>query len=370
MIIGCPKEIKDQENRVALTPQAVAAYVQAGHRVLLEVGAGLGAGYSDSAYVEAGGELSPDPAAIWRAAEMIVKVKEPLPGEYPLLRADQIVFTFFHLAASRELTEACLSRRIAAVAYETVSEGGNLPLLRPMSAVAGRMASLVGAYFLASPLGGSGILPTGVPGAAPAEVLILGAGVVGQNAAGVAQGLGCRVTIIDIDPQKLAAMSKSLGPGLELLLNDPATLAKKLATSDIIVGAVLVVGAKAPKLVSSASLRLIKPGSVLVDVAIDQGGCFESSRLTTHSNPVFVEGGVVHYCVGNMPGAYARTSTQALSEVTLPYGLELANKGLKQALRENPALRGGLSAYQGWLTQKPVAAEFGLLSSYKADPWV
>ncbi|MDR2423000.1 MAG: alanine dehydrogenase [Deltaproteobacteria bacterium] len=365
MIVGSPKEIKDNERRVGLTPKAAQAYAAAGHKVLIEKGAGLGAGFSDERYLAAGAEMSPDGPSVWAQAEMVVKVKEPLAAEWPLMRPGQIVFTFFHLAASLELTLACLDRRVAAVAYETVAAGGELPLLKPMSAVAGRMASLVGAYFLASPFGGSGVLPTGLTGVEPAKALILGGGTVGQNAAIVAAGLGCRVAVLDVDPAKLAYLKTALPPGIERQISDGANLEAALADSDIVVGAVLVPGAKTPKVVSRERLKLMKPGSVVVDVAIDQGGCFETSRMTTHSQPVYVEEGVVHYCVGNMPGAYAQTSTLALNEVTLPYGLELANKGVRGALKENPALKGGLNAYEGLLALKPVAEALGLMAKYR-----
>ncbi|MDR1870554.1 MAG: alanine dehydrogenase [Deltaproteobacteria bacterium] len=368
MIVGAPKEIKDHERRVGLTPEAVKAYVAAGHRTLVERGAGLGSGFSDAEYLAAGATIVAQAADIWAEADLIVKVKEPLIPEYQLANPGQIVFTYFHLAASEELTLAALESQITAVAYETVEENGALPLLKPMSAVAGRMAILVGAYHLASPYGGSGVLPTGVEGVAPAEALILGGGVVGQNAALVAVGLGLKVTILDIYPDKLKYLQGILPPEIDYGLSQIDLLEKKLTTADLIVGAVLIPGARTPRLVSRAQLKLIKPGSVIVDVAIDQGGCFESSKMTSHSHPVYTEEGVCHYCVGNMPGAYARTSVLALNKVTLPYGLELANKGLAKALAESPPLARGLNAYGGYLTYRPVAEALDLLAKYKENP--
>ncbi|MDR1578372.1 MAG: alanine dehydrogenase [Deltaproteobacteria bacterium] len=367
MIIGVPKEIKNNENRVGLTPQAVKVLVAVGHQVVVETGAGSGSGFSDLQYQEAGAESLASGSSVWGIAELVVKVKEPVAIEYPLMRAGQIVFTYFHLAANRELTMACLDRQITAMAYETILVDGGLPLLKPMSAVAGRMSVLVGAYFLARPFGGSGLLPTGIDGAPPASVLILGGGVVGQNAAQVAIGLGCRVAILEIDPQKLSYLKKVSPKGVELVPSSPDTLKERLQKADIIIGAVLIPGAQAPKLVSFEQLKLIEPGSVVVDVAIDQGGCFASSRMTTHSQPTYVEEGVVHYCVGNMPGAYARTATLALGEATLPYCLTLA-KGIKIALAENTALQSGLATYQGHLLARPVAEAFDLMSRWREKP--
>jgi alanine dehydrogenase len=367
VIVGCPKEIKVNEKRVGLTPLAVRAYVEAGHEVLIESGAGQGAGLDDEAYRLAGAKIVANNVLVWEKAELIVKVKELLPPEYPLAKPYQIVFTFFHLAASLELTLACLERKITAIAYETVTVGGELPLLKPMSAVAGRVAILAGATHLASFAGGKGILPVGALGGPPAKVLIIGGGVVGQNAALTATGLGLTVTVLDKDPVKLDLLRPLLPDGSKVLLNEPNTLVSELKKADIIIGAVLNPGAKAPKVISREQLKLIQPGSVLVDVAIDQGGCFESSRLTTLSDPVYVEEGVVHYCVGNMPGAYAKTAALALSEATLPYGLTLASGDLKTVLLANPPLLSGLNAYAGYLTLKPVAEAFGLEKSYRAS---
>ncbi|MDR1395076.1 MAG: alanine dehydrogenase [Deltaproteobacteria bacterium] len=366
MLIGCPKEIKDNERRVGLTPGAAGAYCQAGHRVLVEKGAGLGSGFDDDQYRSAGAEIIESGPAIWRRAEMIVKVKEPTRLEYPLMQENQIVFTYFHLAAERELTRACLERKVSAVAYETVTEDlKTLPLLKPMSEVAGRMSILMGAYFSACSQGGQGLLPTGTTGVAPAEVLVLGGGTVGQNAAMAAAGLRCQVTILEIDAKKLAYLDSILPANVQNLFNDPLTLERKLKSADIIIGAVLIPGAVTPKLIRYGHLSLIKPGSVLVDVAIDQGGCFESSRMTSHSDPVFMEEGLVHYCVGNMPGAYPRTSTLALTAATLVYGLELANRGLVKAVAENAALRRGLNTYQGQVTLRPVAEALDLWDCFR-----
>ncbi|MDR1608864.1 MAG: alanine dehydrogenase [Deltaproteobacteria bacterium] len=368
MIVGCPKEIKDNENRVGLTPHTVKALTEKKHEVLVEKGAGLGSGFADESYIAAGA-VALKSEEVWSKSDLIVKVKEPLPPEYPLMKLGQIIFAYFHLSASLELTKALLERQISAVAYETIMVDGALPLLKPMSEVAGRMAVLMGAYFLAGPSGGSGLLATGVTGSPAAEILIIGGGVVGQNAALVGAGLGAKVTLLEKDPQKTLTLPKILPPSVEVQLNSSENLRSALARADIIVGAVLSPGARAPIVVTRATLKLAKPGSVVVDVAIDQGGCFETSRLTTHSQPTYVEEGLVHYCVGNMPGAYPRTSTVALSEVTRPYVLTLADLGLKGALSARPALRGGLATYNGILLAKPVAEDFNLLDLYRKNPW-
>ncbi|MDR0882421.1 MAG: alanine dehydrogenase [Candidatus Adiutrix sp.] len=364
MKIGCPREIKNHENRVGLTPNAACAYVQAGHEVLVESGAGLGSGLSDQEYVAAGAQILPGPAEVWGAAEMIVKVKEPLEPEYPLMRPGQLVYAYFHFAADESLFRACLERRIVALAYETVQEGRALPLLKPMSEVAGRMACLMGAFYISSPQGGPGLLPMGVTGVAPAEVLILGGGVVGTNAAHIAAGLNANVVLLDISLARLEYLDEIMPANVLSLYNDPVTLETRLKTADIIIGAVLIPGARAPRLIRREHLKLMKPGSVMVDVAIDQGGCFETSRPTTHSRPTFVVDEVIHYCVANMPGAYARTSTFALSNATVSYGLKLAAEGVEKACRESEALRLGLNMYQGRITCKPVAEAFGRLDIY------
>jgi len=365
MKIGCPKEIKNNENRVGLTPNAVQAYVQAGHEVYVEAGAGLGSALPDATYVAAGAKMVPAATDVWNTVEMIVKVKEPLESEYSLMKANQLIYTYFHFAANEKLTKACLERKIIALAYETVQVGNALPLLKPMSEVAGRMSSLMGAFYLAKTQGGYGLLPMGVTGVAPANVLILGGGVVGTNAAHTAAGLGARVTILDINLARLEYLGEIMPANVVCLYNDPVNLEKCLREADIVIGAVLVTGAKAPNLARREHLKMMKPGSVIVDVAIDQGGCFETSRPTTHSEPVFVVDGIVHYCVANMPGAYAQTSTFALNNATLSYGLTLANKCVENACREDAALRLGLNIYKGVITYEPVARAFNMMNNYQ-----
>jgi alanine dehydrogenase len=364
MKIGCPKEIKDNENRVGLTPNAAGAYTAAGHEVFMEKGAGLGSAIPDEEYVAAGAKIVPAAEEVWGVADMLIKVKEPLPSEYPLLRAGQLLYTYFHFAADKALTLACLERGIVALAYETVQEGSSLPLLRPMSEVAGRMSPLMGAFYLAKPQGGRGILPMGVPGVAPARILVIGGGVVGSNAARVAAGLGAEVSILEVNQDRLVRLDEIMPANVTVLYNDAINLERCLPEADIVVGAVLLPGAAAPKLIKRKHLSLMKPGSVLVDVAIDQGGCAESSRPTTHSDPVYVLDGVLHYCVANMPGAYARTSTFALSNATLRYGLCLAGKGAEKACLELPALASGLNLYKGAVTFKAVAEALGLSDKF------
>lgn len=365
MKIGCPKEIKNNENRVGLTPNAVHAYVAAGHEVFMEAGAGLGSALTDEEYIAAGAKILPTADDVWAKSEMIVKVKEPLPSEYSKMREDQIIYTYFHFAADEELTRACLKQKIIALAYETVEEGRALPLLKPMSEVAGRMASLMGAFYLAKPQGGIGILPMGVTGVAPAEVLVIGGGVVGASAARVAAGLGADVTILDVNLARLEYLSEIMPANVRAIYSDGINLEKYLKSADFVVGAVLIPGAVAPKLVKREHLKMMKPGSVLVDVAIDQGGCCETSKPTTHSEPTYVVDGVIHYCVANMPGAYARTSTFALSNATIRYGLMLANKGVKAACRDNSGLKMGLNMYKDVITYEAVAQAFGMMSAYK-----
>jgi alanine dehydrogenase len=365
MIIGCPKEIKNNENRVGLTPNAAHAYVQAGHQVLVAKGAGLGSAIDDAAYQQAGAEIAETNEAVWAASEMIVKVKEPLESEYELMRPGQIIYTYFHFAANEALTRACLDKKITAMAYETVQEGRALPLLKPMSEVAGRMSVIMAAFYSAKNQGGRGLLPMGVTGVAPAKVLVLGGGVVGTNAARVAAGLGAKVAVMDINLERLEYLGQILPANVTPLYSDPVLLAEHLASADIVIGAVLVPGAVAPKLIKRSQLPIMKPGSVIVDVAIDQGGCFETSRPTTHSDPIFEVEGVIHYCVANMPGAYARTSTYALNNATIGYGLKLANQGLAAAVKSSPALMAGLNTYQGQITYGGVAEAFGLQSLYR-----
>ncbi|GHU33353.1 alanine dehydrogenase [Betaproteobacteria bacterium] len=365
MKIGCPKEIKNNENRVGLTPNAVASYVAAGHSVFIEQGAGLGSALTDAEYFAAGAKILPSADAVWAESEMIVKVKEPLAVEYPKMRPNQLVYTYFHFAANEPLTKACIERKIIALAYETVQEGNALPLLKPMSEVAGRMASLMGAFYLAKSQGGLGLLPTGVTGVAPAQIVILGGGVVGTNAARIAAGLGADVSILDVNLNRLEYLGEILPANVTPLFSDPVSLEACLKKADIVIGAVLIPGAIAPKLVKKSHLPMMKNGAVIVDVAIDQGGCFETSKATTHSDPVYVIDGVVHYCVANMPGAYARTSTFALNNATIPYGLMLANEGVEKACRENEALKCGLNMYKGSITYQAVADAFALTDIYK-----
>lgn len=359
MIIGVPKEIKEQEYRVAVLPSAAYQLVKRGHRVLVERQAGAGAGYPDEDYAQAGATLVSEHAAIFAEAEMVVKVKEPLPSEYGLLRPGQILFTYLHLAADRRLTEALMKSGVTAVAYETIEVNHRLPLLEPMSEIAGRMSILVGGYFLAKHCGGSGVLLGGVPGVLPGRVVVLGGGTSGINAARMAQGLGADVTILEVDLERMRFLDITLHTAHTLYSNE-AHLMELLPAVDLLVGAVLVPGARAPKLIRREMLRRMRPGSVLVDIAIDQGGCAETSRPTTHDHPVFVEEGVTHYCVANMPGAYARTATQALTNVTYRYFEWVADYGLAEACQRQPALRGGINVMNGKLTQKAVAEAHGM----------
>lgn len=365
MKIGCPKEIKNNENRVGLTPNAANAYVQAGHEVFIQQGGGLGSAITDDEYVKAGAKIISSAEEVWNASEMIVKVKEPLEPEYKLMKENQLVYTYFHFAADEALTKACLERKIIALAYETVQEGRALPLLKPMSEVAGRMSSLMGAFYLAKTQGGRGLLPMGVTGVAPAEVVILGGGAVGTNAAYTAAGLGAKVTILDVNLSRLEYLHDVMPANVTEVYSDQVNLETCIKTADIVIGAVLIPGAKAPKLLRKEHLKMMRPGTVIVDVAIDQGGCFETSHATTHSDPTYVVDDVIHYCVANMPGAYARTSTFALNNATLCYGLMLANKGVEKACRENEALRLGLNTYKGIVTYEAVAEAFGIMGNYK-----
>jgi alanine dehydrogenase len=359
MIVGIPKEIKEQEYRVALLPSAAYQLIKRGHQVLVERGAGAGAGYPDGDYAQAGATLVDSHPAIFQQAELVVKVKEPLPTEYSLLRPGQILFTYLHLAADRELTEALLKSGVTGLAYETIEVNRRLPLLEPMSEIAGRMSILVGGYFLAKHFGGSGVLLGGVPGVLPGRVVVLGGGTSGINAARMAQGMGADVTILEVDLERMRFLDITLHTAHTLYSNE-AHLLELLPTVDLLIGAVLVPGARAPKLIRRDMLRRMRPGSVLVDIAIDQGGCAETSRPTTHHDPVFVEEGVTHYCVANMPGAYARTATQALTNVTSPYIELLADSGLAGACKRQPALLSGINVMNGKLTQKAVADAHGL----------
>lgn len=359
MTIGVPKEIKAQENRVALLPSAAYQLIKRGHQVLVERSAGAGAGYPDSDYERAGATLVSEHADVFARADLIVKVKEPLPAEYPLLRSGQLLFTYLHLAANRELTDSLMKSGATAIAYETIEVNRRLPLLEPMSEIAGRMSVLVGGYFLAKHCGGNGVLLGGVPGVLPGKVVVLGGGAAGVNAARMAQGLGADVTILEVDLERMRFLDITLHTAHTLYSNE-AHLMELLPTVDLLIGAVLVPGAKAPKLIHREMLRQMRPGSVLVDIAIDQGGCAETSRPTTHHDPVFTEEGVLHYCVANMPAAYARTATQALTNVTYRYIEQLADLGLADACQRQPALLGGINVQAGQLTCRAVAEAHGL----------
>jgi alanine dehydrogenase len=359
MIIGVPKEIKEQEQRVALLPSATNQLTRRGHSVLVERNAGLGTGYPDEDYVKAGAEIVEQAKEVFARADMIVKVKEPLKAEFPLLRRGQILFTYLHLAASKSLTEALLKSGVTGVAYETISVDHRLPLLEPMSEIAGRMSVVMGANFLAKYNGGSGVLLGGVPGVLPGRVVILGGGTSGVNALRMAKGLGADVTILDIDVERLRFLDIAI-ENLHTLYSSEANLDDLMPDCDLLIGAVLLPGAKAPKLITRAMLRKMKRGSVFVDISIDQGGCAETSRATTHLDPVYVEEGVTHYCVANMPAAYARTATQALTNVTYRYVELLADFGLEGACKKQPTLIGGINTRDGRLTCKAVAEAHGL----------
>lgn len=360
MIVGVPREIKDRENRVAVTPAGVHQYVVQGHTVLVETAAGEGSGFADHEYLAAGAEIAPSHEDVFARAEMITKVKEPVRSEYELLREGQLLFTYLHLAAEEALTRTLVERKVAAVAYETVQlETRQLPLLTPMSEVAGRMSIQIGAHYLERTHGGRGMLLGGVPGVPGANVVIVGGGVVGTNAAQMALGLGANVTILDMSIERLRFLDQVLHGRLHTLASNPYTMAEAAATADLVIGSVLIPGAKAPKLVTADMVKTMRPGSVMVDVAIDQGGCFETSRPTSHSDPTYIVDGVTHYCVTNMPGAVPRTSTLALANVTIPYGLALANLGLKAAVQKDASLAKGVNVLDGHVTHASVAAAFG-----------
>jgi alanine dehydrogenase len=354
MIIGVPKETKSQEHRVALLPSAAYQLSTRGHRVIVERGAGTGSGYLDEEYIAAGAEIIGSPEEVFERAEMIVKVKEPVPAEYGLLRPGQILFTYLHLAASKPLTEALQKSRVTAIAYETIEVNRRLPLLEPMSEIAGRMSIIVGGYFLAKHCGGKGVLLGGVPGVLPGRVVVIGGGTSGINAARMATGLGADTTILEVDIERMRFLDITMHTA-HTLYSSPAHLLELLPGVDLMIGAVLVPGAKAPKLISREMLRVMKPGSVLVDIAIDQGGCAETSRPTTHEDPVFVEEEVTHYCVANMPAAYARTATQALTNVTYRYIELLADLGPRGLFERDPTLISGLNLFDGAITYRQVA---------------
>lgn len=359
MIIGVPKEIKNNENRVALTPGGVSQLIGNGHRVLVESGAGLGSGFTNEDYVSAGAEILEDRKQVWDA-EMVMKVKEPLAEEYAYFRQGLVLFTYLHLAAEPELAKALTEKGVTAIAYETVTDGRSLPLLTPMSEVAGRMAAQIGAQFLEKPKGGKGILLAGVPGVSRGKVTIIGGGGVGTNAAKMAVGLGADVTMIDLNADRLRELDDIFGHQIKTLMSNPVNIADSVAEADLLICAVLIPGAKAPTLVTEEMVKQMKPGSVIVDVAIDQGGIVETvDHITTHDNPTYEKHGVVHYAVANMPGAVPRTSTLALTNVTVPYALQIANKGAAQAIADSPALKAGLNTANGHVTYEAVAKDLG-----------
>lgn len=361
MIIGVPKEIKTHENRVALLPGGVMQFKQHGHEVLIEKGAGAGSGFSDQLYADAGAEIVDEVEHVWKRAEMIMKVKEPIEPEYSRMREGQILFTYLHFAASRELTEAVAESKCIAIAYETVEKADrSLPLLIPMSEVAGRMSALEGAKYLEKPMGGRGVLMGGIPGVPPANVIVLGGGIVGVNAAKVAAGMGANTTILDINIPRLRYLDDVMPRNVTTLFSNEANIRHLLPLTDLVIGGVLKPGAKAPHLITRGMLSLLKPGSVLVDVAIDQGGCFETSKPTTHDKPVYMIDDIVHYCVANMPGAVPYTSTMGLTNVTLPYAVQLANTGWKKALKNNVDLLKGLNIANGKIVYKDVAEAFDM----------
>ena len=361
MIIGVPKEIKEGEKRVGMTPQGVDALVSHHHRVLIEKGAGAGSGFSDHEYEKAGAILFDKAKEVWEEADMVVKVKEPLEPEFPLMRPGQVLFTYLHLAADRNLTLKLMERRIVGIGYETVQEKDrSLPLLRPMSEIAGRASVLAGGMCLESRYGGRGVLLCGASGVPPAKVVILGAGVVGANACKVALGIGAQVSILDVQPERLGYLHDITQGHIATFISNRMTIGDEIAGADLVIGAVLIPGAQAPKLVTRKMLKRMRPGSAVVDISVDQGGCFETTRPTTHENPTFIEEGIVHYCVANIPGAFPRTSTLALTNATFPYIQEIADKGYERAMEENVTLRKGLNLFDGKVVYQAVAESFGL----------
>ena len=360
MIIGIPKEIKNNENRVAITPAGVVALKKSGHQVLIEQGAGLGSGFEDADYKAAGAEILVEAKDVWGKADMVMKVKEPISSEYGYFRKGLVLFTYLHLAAEPKLAKALVDSGVTAIAYETVEVNRTLPLLTPMSEVAGRMASQIGAQFLEKSKGGKGILLSGVPGVKRGKVTIIGGGVVGTNAAKIAVGLGADVTLIDLSAERLRQLDDQFGKDIQTLMSNPLNIAEAVKDSDLVIGAVLIPGAKAPKLVTEEMIKSMSPGSVVVDVAIDQGGIIETvDKITTHDDPTYTKHGVVHYAVANMPGAVPRTSTIGLTNVTMPYALQIANKGVEQAVAENQALALGVNVANGSITYKAVARDLG-----------
>ncbi len=361
MIVGILKEIKSEENRVSMTPAGVEVMIRNGHTMLVEKAAGIGSGFSDDEYMEAGAEIVETAKGVYDRSDMVMHVKEPLPSEYDMIRKDQIVFTYLHLAAAEELTHAMIKSDSIGIAYETIQKADNsLPLLTPMSEVAGRMAIQQGAKYLEMAQGGQGVLLGGVPGVEPGTVVVIGGGVVGTNAAKMACGLGAKVYILDMNLDRLRYLNDVMPANCIAMMSSPATVRRLIKEADVVVGAVLIPGAKAPKLITKEMLSSMKEGSVLVDVAIDQGGCFETSKATTHTEPCYTIDGVVHYCVANMPGAVAKTSTIALTNATLPYAVEIANKGWKKAIAENEEIKLGANVVKGKVVYEGVATAFGL----------
>ena len=361
MRIGVPKEIKTNENRIAVVPAGAEAMVAAGHQVAIEKGAGEGSGFSDQDFLSVGANIEPSVEKVWAEADMIIKVKEPIAVEWPRMKRGQVIFTYFHFAADETLTRAHMASGATCIAYETVEvPTRELPLLTPMSEVAGRMAVQEGAKYLEKLSGGRGVLLGGVPGVAPAKVVILGGGIVGINAAKMAAGMGAKVVILDVSLERLRYLSDVMPANVQLIHSNRHNILEQIATADLVVGGVLIPGAKAPKLIRREDLKTMRPGSVIVDVAIDQGGCVETIKATTHENPTYVVEGVIHYGVANMPGGVPRTSTLALTNATLPYALQLANKGWQRALKENPALLKGLNMTDGKVTYPGVAEAFGM----------
>ena len=368
MKIGIPAELKNHEYRVGMTPAGVLALTEHGHQVVVEANAGEGSGFTDQEYVNAGAEILPNPDAVYGTADMIIKVKEPIAAEYPRLREGQLLYTYLHLAPLPELTQVLTERKVTGVAYETITDArGGLPLLTPMSEVAGRMSVLVGATYLQRAHGGRGVLISGVPGVPPGDVVIIGGGIVGINALKIAHGMRARVTILESSAERMRYLDDLFGGTVTTLASNRHNLEASLERADLLIGAVLIPGRAAPKLVTREMLGLMKPGSVVVDVAVDQGGCFETTHATTHSDPVYEVDGIVHYCVANMPGAVPRTSTMALTNATLPYAIELANLGVEAAVRKDRGLWNGVNTYAGHITCAPVAESQGRPSKDLAD---
>lgn len=370
MILGIPKEIKNNEHRVAITPAGVLTLVRHGHQVLVEQGAGIESGFADVEYREAGATVAQSADEVWRTAEMIMKVKEPIASEFGYFRQGLLLFAYLHLAAEPELAQALTEAGVTAIAYETVEANRTLPLLTPMSEVAGRMAVQIGSQFLERPYGGRGVLLGGVPGVSRGKVTIIGGGVVGTSAAKIAIGMGARVTIIDSSADRLRQLDDLFGAAVQTLMSNPLNIAESVADSDLVIGAVLIPGAKAPKLVTESMIRAMKAGAVVMDVAIDQGGIFETvDRITTHDDPTFSKHGVVHYAVANMPGAVPRTSTIALTNVTVPYAVQIAGKGLRQAVADNPGLRAGVNTAGGRIVCGAVAVDLGYKPVSLEEAW-